>query len=313
MKKFKKVSVIILTILIVILSVTSYLTGVVRLGILSPGAYSKVMPAFNAYNSLYEGFTDYLLSPLEAMTIPEEIQGVPEDLVATAIPRKEFNKLIGKTIGGGIGWLLYNHDDVELPLKYFADSLYTTIANDERVINSTTNIKATMEAIVSQRIEIFVPGDEYDQNFRGYLYYFLSAGDQRIKDVYDYWVDVFFYYYGIRLSIGTIISFALLLLLLAGLFFLTSKNRSGFYGLVKKLSIVYAAINVFIALILLLMPLLSKIIGPMQKYSEYIQFAKGITNSFALIAIFYAIVLGGLAVGAAILQKKEKTRTAISE
>ncbi|MBN2878025.1 MAG: hypothetical protein JXN65_00135 [Clostridia bacterium] len=313
MKKFKKASVIILTVLIVIFSITSYLTGVVRLGLLSPGAYAKVMPAFNAYNSLYDGFTDYLLSPLEAMTIPEEIQGVPEDLVATAIPRKEFNKLVGRTIGGGLGWLLYNHDDVDLPLKYFADSLYTTIANDERVTNSSTNIKATMEAIVSQRIEIFVPNDEYEQNFRGYLYYFLSAGDQKLKDWYDYWVDVFFYYYGIRLSIGTIISFALLLLLLTGLFFLTKENRSTFYGLVKRLCFVYAIINVVIALVLLVLPLLAKIIGPMQKYSDYIQFAKGITNSFALIAVFYALILGALAVGAGILKNKEVKSKSVSE
>ena len=291
MKKSKKVLIVILSILVVVFSLTTYILSLARLGVLCPGVYSGLMPKLHAYDSLYEGFTSYLLSPLETMEIPDELVGVPEDLVKTAITEKEFNDMVGDSIGGGLGWLLYNHKDVELPLKYFADSLRTTIENDERVINSETNVLATMEAIVEYRIEALIPTEEFEQTYRGYLYYYFAGANEQFRDTYDYWVDVFFYYYGIRLSIGALASFILLIVLMAVLLLISKGNRQPPLKLGKVLCIVYGTINVLIGAVLFALPLAAKSIGALASYKQYIEYLKGIINSFATLAVIYALVL----------------------
>lgn len=303
MKKTKKVFIIILSILIAVTSLVAYASGMIRLGVLNPWVYSNFMPTLNAYDSMYDSFTDYLLEPIKAMDVPEEIQGVPEDLVASGIPKKDFNQQVGKAIGGGLGWLLYNHDDVELPIKYFAQSLNETIANDERVINSETNIKATMEAIVGAKIEIFVPSNEYEQTFRGYVYYMLTGGNQQFMDTYDYWVDVFFYYYGIRLSIITILSFAVLVLLTLALILITKESRKIPIRLAKVLCIVYGVINVFVAALLFFAPWVAQLSNSLSGYAKYLEYARGLTNSFGVLALVYALVLFIVALGLGIMQK----------
>lgn len=311
MKKSKKVLIIILSVLVVIFSFTTYLLGMVRLGVLCPAVYSKFMPAMHAYDSLYDGFTYYLLSPLETMEIPEEIAGVPEDLVKTAITEKDFNSKVGQAIGGGMGWLLYNQADVDIPLKYFSDNLKTTVQTDERVLNSETNILATMEAIAVNRIEIFVPSEEYEQNFRGYLYYYLAGQNQQIRDTYDYWVDVFFYYYGVRLSIFTAVSFAVLILLIASLVLVTKGNRQSSMKLGKILCIVYGSVNTLLCALLFLLPSIAAKLPKLASLAEYVPYIKGITNSFAVLALIYALVLFAAAFVLGKIQRTIKSSEAI--
>jgi|GEM_PF-4805692 len=291
MKKSKKVIVILLSIMIVLTSLVAYASSALRLGVLNPSFYANFMPALNAYDSMYDSFSDYLLEPIQAMEVPEEIQGVPEDLVKIAIPKKEFNKIIGKTIGGSVGWLLYNHDEVEIPVKYLSDNLYTTIANDERVINSETNIKLTMDAIVAQRLGIFTPSEQYQHTLRGYIYYFLTAGSQDRMDYFDYWTDVFFYYYGVRLTWITIGSFALLILLFAVLVLITKDKRETPIRIAKILCIFYGAINVLAALGLFFIPWIAKLFSSLSSYVKYLEYARSLTNSFGILVMFYALLL----------------------
>ena len=311
MKKSKKIFIIILSVLVVIFSLTTYVLSLVRLGVLCPAVYSSFMPRMNAFDSLYEGFTEYLLSPLETMEIPEEIEGVPEDLVAIAISEKDFNSRVGKAIGGGIGWLLYNHPDVEIPLKYFSDSLKSTLQTDERVLNSETNIMATMEAIAINRIEIFIPPDEYEQNFRGYLYYYLAGTNEQFRDTYDYWVDVFFYYYGVRLSIFTAISFALLIVFFTALLIVARGNRQSPIKLSKVLCIVYGTINAIISGVLFLFPVIAANSERLASFSEFIPYFKGLTNSFAVLALIYAVVLILAAIALGKIQRNIHSRKTI--
>lgn len=304
MKTGKKTIVIILVVLIVLSSVAAYASSFLRLGVLNPGVYKSFLPTFNAYDSLYESFTNYLLEPLQSMEIPEEIQGVPEDLVAIGIPKEEFNQRVGEAVGGGMGWLLYNHEDVEVPLKDFADSMKTTIANDERVLNSATNIKGTMDAIVSTKIESWVPSDEYEQTWRGYVHSLMSAGNQEIKDKLDYYVDVFVHYYGSQLNTITIASFAALIVLLIVLIILTKDNLKIPVKLAKVLCIVVGAVNVALAAILFLAPVLSQSIGKLASYSEYIGYARGITNAFGALALVYGLVMLAIAFALGKVQKR---------
>lgn len=304
MKTGKKTIVIILTVLIVLSSIAAYSSSLLRLGVLNPGVYKNFLPAFNAYDSMYYSFSDYLLEPLQSMEIPEEIQGVPEDLVAIGIPKKEFNERVGKAIGGGMGWLLYNHEDVEVPLKYFAENMKTTIANDERVINSSTNIKATMDAIVAARIELWVPSDDYTQTWRGYVHSLMSAGSQEIADKLDFYVDVFIYYYGSRLNIITIASFAALIILLVLLILLTKDRMNISVKLVKVLCIVFGAVNALIAVALFLLPAIAQNVGRLASYAEYIGYAKGVTNAFGVLALVYGLLLLAAAFVFAGIQKK---------
>jgi len=293
MKKSKKAIIIILTVLIVLSSVAAYATSILRLGVLNPGVYKNFLPIFNAYDSIYESFSDYLLEPLQSMEIPEEIQGVPEDLVAIGIPKKEFNQRFGEAIGGGMGWLLYNQEDVELPLKDFAANLKTVIANDERVINSSTNIKATMDAIVTTKIGEWVPSDEYEQNWRGYVHY-LGTGSidsQQVEDKLDFFTDVLVHYYGKRLNIFTIISFASLIVLLIVLVILTKDRLHISAKLIKVLCIVYGIINAVLAAILFLTPVIAQYIDRLASYAEYIGYARGVTNAFGVLALVYGLLM----------------------
>ncbi len=97
MSKVRKTFVVILSILIVVASLFAYVSGILRLGLLNPSFYSKFTPAVNAYDSIYESLVDYLMEPIKEMDVPEEIQGVPEDLIRTAIDKDEFNRLMGET------------------------------------------------------------------------------------------------------------------------------------------------------------------------------------------------------------------------
>lgn len=303
MKTGKKTIVIILTVLIVMASVAAYGSSFLRLGVLNPGVYKNFLPAFNAYDSLYDSFTHYLLEPLESMEIPEEIQGVPEDLVAVGIPKKEFNQRIGEAIGGGMGWLLYNHEDVELPLKDFAENMKTTIANDERVINSSTNIKGTMDAIVTAKIESWVPSDELGQTWRGYVHSLMSAGSQEVEDRLDFYVDVFVYYYGSRLNTITIVSFISLIVLLAALVILTRDKLNIPVKLVKILCIAFGVVNAVLAGALFIAPIIAQSIERLASYAEYVGYARGITNAFGALALVYSIIM---LAAAFVLNKAEK-------
>jgi len=303
MKTGKKTIIIILTVLIVLSSVAAYASSILRLGVLNPGVYKNFLPAFNAYDSIYDSFSDYLLEPLQSMEIPEEIQGVPEDLVSIGIPKKEFNQRFGEAIGGGMGWLLYNQEDVEVPLKYFAENLTATIANDERVINSETNIKATMDAIVAARIGIWIPSEDYEQNFRGYIHYLLTAGNQEIMDRFDFYFDVLIYYYGARLNIFTIVFFASLIALIVVLIILTKDKLHIPAKLIKTLCIVYGIINTVLAAILFLAPIIVQYIDRLASYAEYIGYARGVTNAFGALALVYGLIMF---IAAFILGKAQK-------
>lgn len=291
MNKSKKAIVVILSILIVLTSFAAYVSSALRLGVLNPSVYAKFMPMLNAYDSMYDSFTSYLLEPIRAMDVPQEVQGVPEDIVEIGISKKDFNKRVGKAIGGGIGWLLYNHEDVEIPVKYFAENLKSAIAQDERITNSETNIQATMEAIVIRKLEIFVPSDDYEQTFRGYVYYYLTSGNQDFMNTYDYWVDVFFYYYGVRLSIITALSFVLLLLLMIILILITKEKRQTPIRLAKGLCIFYGSLNVLVALVLFTSPWIVNLFSSLDAYAKYLGYAKSIINSFSALALVYGLLL----------------------
>lgn len=304
MKTARKVIVIVLTILIILTSLISYISGALRLGALNPALYSVVMPALNGYSKSYKNFTEYLLDPLDSMDVPEEIQGVPEDIIKMAIPKKEFGKRVGKAIGGGISWLLYNKEDVEIPIKYFADSLKETIENDERVINSDTNIYATMNAIADQKLGIFVPSDEYEQNFRGYLHYYLTGGNQQHKDYYDYWVDVAFYYYGQRLNIVTIASFVLFIILMFLHALAVSEKRQTTIKIIRRLCLFYGVLNIILAAVLFWTPHIAEWTINISSVSKYVIYAASLLRTMGVLAILYSALMFVLARVLKIQQKK---------
>lgn len=304
MKKGKKVIIVIISVLIVLTSLVAYVSSAARISVLNPSFYSKYMPALNGYNGMYDGFVDYLLEPFEKMDVPPELQGVPEDIINTAIPKDEFNQLMGEAIGGGMGWLLYNHDDVEIPLKYMVEQLSTTIAEDERVIASETNIQEVMDAIVFKNLGFYVPRDGNEQTFRGFMHYFLSAGRQEYIDRYNFYVDELAYYYGVRLTIITIASVVILLLLIGILILVTKGNRQIPIKLVQVLCIGYAIINGLCALVLFFPNVIMNLSSSLASKAKYVEYIRSSTNSFGVLAIFFALVLVCIAIGLNIIKNK---------
>ncbi len=198
--------------------------------------------------------------------------------------------------GGGIGWVLYNHEDVEIPIEYFAESLLETINTDERVINSSTNIEATMEAIVQHRVQVFVPADSYEPNFRGYIHYYLTGGNQDLVNYFDFLLDVYVYdNIGRRLNIITAASFAMIVVLLVLLLLIADPKKQTVLKLMKVMAIVYASINILFIAVLFLMPSIANAMVQLRSYAEFIVYASSLFRAYGYIMIFMTAVLIALA------------------
>ena len=297
MNKLKRFIIIVLSILMVLVSVIAWTGSVVRLGILNPVVYAKLMPAINGFDSMYDGFVDYLLAELKTQEIPPEVQGVPEDLIKTAITKEDFNKTIGEFLGGTIGMLLYRQHEVDIPVKGYVDKLYDTIDNDPRVTNSETNIKATMDWIVKYKLEIFaLPNADYDQTLRGLLQIVYMQNT-------DYWIETFFPYWGIRLSIITFSSLGLLLVLFILLMILNKERRYRSIMLAKILCIFYGMVNILVAGALYIFPNITTIFSKLAQNEKLIIAAKDLFYSFAYLALGFSILLF---VAAIVLNRTQK-------
>lgn len=291
MKTFRKIVIVILTLLIISSALVSYASSAIRFSVGSPAFYGRVLPTLGAYDDTYELFSNYLLDTLNKVDMTDEEKNISKEVVHSAISKKEFNHLIGKAIGDGLGWVIYNYEDNEVPLKQMVEQLNAAIAADERVTSNENNLELILSSIVAQKLAVFIPSDEFGQTFRGYMYFYFTSGVQKYKDSFDFYVDEYIPYYTIKFNKLAYASIIATLLLLAILWIVNKNNKRYTAKLMQILCFVFAAFNIIGAIAFFSSPIVVNFSTKLASYSEYFVYIKPIFTSLGILALAYAVVL----------------------
>lgn len=292
-----KILTIFISILMVISILITFTSATLRTTVLSPGFYSRSLVHTSAYN----GFYDLVYNMLETDAASQE--GIPDDyrdkipdIIDNAIPKRQIKRYAGELLGAGLGWLIYNQEDKEVPIQAIIDGINESLQANEEIMDYE-NMYEVLSYTLTTYLDVFVLPEGNELTYRGYMHYYLASNYKPIMDNLDYYVDELFYTYGRWLNMITLLSILFTIGLLVLLFFVSKKDIKYILSLAIVILMVLGIGLIALSIALMgAVPILTRMGKISDTVKSFVPIIRPIISQFGIVYLLSGVLYIGLSI-----------------